>query len=106
MPDNSENKWVFKNIFRDLWKAAVDDKTFLTIDLKNYSISFPVTNLSGDRLNGTLTLQIFLNACSNPGKYFHQALMEINMTTPDSQKEFFIKFLQVIYQFLQLGFKN
>ena len=104
--------------------SSLTDKTtgqiFLAFDTENITISFPIKGNDRNWFKGTLTIQNFVRACSDPGKNLEQALQDFSlgdsclfggkncfqwiccneqtfdMTTRESQEEFFTKFLQVI----------
>ena len=60
--------------------AEATEKIFLVIDPENKSISFPFENKDGNLVQGTLTLQNFLKACSEPvseKKIFLETFLEV-----------------------------
>ena len=76
--------------------AETTDQIFLAVDAKGESISFPVKD-KDDWVQKTLTLEIFLVACSKV------TLKRTYLVVAEAQKDFFKDFLKVILQFQQLG---
>ena len=78
---------------------------FLVIYPKCQWISFPDKGADGNWIPIYLTLDDFLKACSNakPNGSLEEKLRILDTQTPELQKSLFTKFLEVIYQFQQLG---
>ena len=83
--------------------SEITEQTFLAIDQKNHSISFPVIFEYKIRVQKILTLENFLDACSSPKHNLEQVLQRLNLGRAETQEKYFKEFLKVIYQFLQLG---
>ena len=83
--------------------AEATEKTFLVIDQENKSISFPFENKDGNLVQGTLTVQNFLKASSEPGEISKEKLQDY-FSNENKAIVCFKEFLEVIYKFLQLGF--
>ena len=67
-------------------------QTFLEIDMENYLISFPAEGGDGNYVKNTLTLRIFLRACS----FAEYNLGEHDLERSKTYAKFFMKFLEVI----------
>ena len=102
-------KEVFARGFCNLLSGARKD-IFLAFDLENKSVSFPFEVEAGKWAKGTLTMQNFTRACSDQGENLRKAIQnfslkdsclfggqKLDMRNPESQKQFFKKFLRVIY---------